>query len=134
MRLLATVTLVLLSSAAGVWAECRCCDNLTPEEAMARADVVLVGTVTDAEWRWNVLNWTTAQVRNWFRVDGGYYIAPRVKRAAKLSVGTVLKGEVPPEVTVHTYPSGGWCGLDLEVGQTYLPGVCGTQRLAAVVG
>lgn len=120
MRILTAITLVLLFSGAGVRAQYRCGDNPTAEEAVVHSDAVFVGTVADVEWRWNALNWSTAQVRNWFRWDGGYYIAPGSKLTATLSVETAIKGQVPEEVTVHTYPSGRWCGLDFQIGNTYL--------------
>ncbi len=120
MKILTTVTLLILASCTGAWAQCRCCVYPSLAEAIVRSDAVFVGTVTDVEWQWNVVNWTTTQIRNWFRFDGGSYVAPRSHLAATVSIATVIKGQVPQEVTVHTYPSGGWCGVDFQRGESYL--------------
>ncbi len=115
-----TVLLVVLLGGVDVWAQCYCGDHPTPERAFADSDAVFVGTVTDAEWQWNVVNWTTTQMRNWLRVDGGHYIAPSSHLVATMAIEAVIKGEVPEKVTVHTYPPDNWCGVDFKLGEKYL--------------
>ncbi len=126
MKMLTIVTLLMLAGGADARAQCRCCDYPSPEEAIVDSGAIFIGVVTDVEWQWNVMNWTTTQIRNWFRFDGGRYVAPRSHRVATLYIETVIKGQLSEEVTVHTYPSGKWCGVDFQRGKRYL--VYGTRN------
>ncbi len=99
---------------------CRCCETMTDIRAARAADVVFVGAVVEAEYRWSLINWGYAEARNLFRFDGGRFNAPKTKRSAKLVVSETLKGEVRDDWMIHTLPTSGWCGVDFEVGEKYL--------------
>ena len=107
-------------------ADCRCCRTTTDHVAAQAADVVFVGTVVEAQYRWSLVNWAYAKVRNLVRFDGGSWIAPKTKRTATLVVDETLRGQVRERWTIHTLPTAGWCGVEFEVGEEYL--IFGNKR------
>jgi hypothetical protein len=125
MRYLSRLAVLLLVVAPNLSVEaqgdtgCRCCDTTT-ESKVALADVVFVGRVVEAEYRWSLINWAYASARNLVRFDGGRWMAPKTKRTATLLVRDTLKGEVRDEWTIHAFPTDGWCGVEFEVGEEYL--------------
>jgi hypothetical protein len=52
--------------------DCRCCSEIADVDA----DVVFVGQVIEAEYRWSLVNWAYTKVRNLVRFDGGRWVAP----------------------------------------------------------
>jgi hypothetical protein len=123
---LAVLSVTLGMGTAMASGQCRCCSDPKAGTASERWDAVFVGVVTEVELEWNVANWAATQVRNFFRTDGGHSIAPKSKVRATLSVLEVIKGSDRRVRTVSSYPAGGWCGLEFEVGKTYL--VYGSNR------
>ena len=100
--------------------DCRCCVSVTAVEAAESADLVFVGEVVEAEYRWSLINWAHTRMRNLFRFDGGRFIAPRTKRTATLAVTATLNGELLENQTIHTLPTSKWCGVDFQIGEKYL--------------
>lgn len=109
-RLVAAVAVVAVAVVAalvvgaGRATACSCERPSAPEEAMAAADMVFVGTVVDV-----------GEV-----VHGDPALGPSLRRI-RLEVSEVFKGPVPAQVDVHT-PDGGEaaCGYDFEVGRAEL--------------
>jgi hypothetical protein len=97
--LLSGLSIVVPSSPA-----CACdCASLSRDEALARADAVFVGVVTDVATPWRWLMWSSADpVTVTFDVDTAY------------------KGVVPAEARVRTARESPSCGYPFEVGQRYL--------------